>query len=361
MEILNKQKSYFSHLGNINYSQLITIVVAVGLILLCIKDISNYGMQVIKWDLLLISGVVVFIVAVHLAFKIPTKFEEMLERLANRRALQISPEELKELKINLQQINKKLALIMGLFFMVSLLLAFCHRFGFPIPASRVPITLLECAGGFIAGVFFGHMCGYGRLGHFIKIQRITVNIQPGHPDEVGGLKPVGDFYFQQAMVVAMPAVFLAVWLLIMQFGNTQYTNWKTSYAVLLGLNIIVEILVFVIPLLSFHRIMVVEKQKKLVDADILSNEMVLAEHQLAKEEDAHKREVIKDRLSGMTKEYWGIEKMPTWPLTKGTKKVFERYNFTLLVPLMIDMVGRTSIGKTTWWQYASDIFEKVFT
>jgi hypothetical protein len=241
-----------------------------------------------------------------------------------------------------------------------LLLAFFFRFGFPIPAIKVPITVLECTGGFIAGVFFGHMCGYGRLGHLIKMQHITLNMQPGHPDEVGGLKPIGDFYFQQAMVVAMPAVFLAVWLLVMQFGNTRYTHWKTPYAVLLSINIVVQILVFVIPLLSFHRIMVAEKQKQLVKADTLSNEMVLAEHQLSREEDVHKRELIKDRLSFRTKEYWNIEKMPTWPITKRTKELFKRNNFTLLVPLMLEIIGRTSIGKTTWWHGASGLFERVF-
>lgn len=317
-------------------------------------------MQIQEWDLLLMSGAVVFIVAVQMAFKIPGKFDEMLNRLAHRGSLQITHEELKALKVSLQHIDKKLATIMGLFFAFALLFAFSFRFGFPIPSSRVLITLLECGGGFIAGVFFGHMCGYGYLGGLIKKHHITLNIQPGHLDEVGGLKPVGNFYFQQAMIVAMPAVFLAVWLLIMQFGDTRYSGWKTSYAVLLSVNILVEILVFLIPLLSFHRMMVAEKQKQLEEADELSKEITLAEHQLSKEQDAQKREILKDQLSFMTKEYWDIEKLPTWPISKRTKKLFKSNNFTLLIPLIIDIVGRTSIGKTSWWHDASNIFEKIF-
>ncbi len=317
-------------------------------------------MQILKWDLLLMSGAVVFIVAVQMALKIPAKFDEMLNRLTHRGSLQITLEELKALKINLQHIDKKLSTIMGLFFAFALLFAFFFTFGFPLPGTRLPITVLECGGGFIAGVFFGHMCGYGRLGRLIKKHNITLNIQPGHLDEVGGLKLVGDFYFQQAMVVAMPAFFLAVWLLIMQFGDTRYTAWKTSYAILLSVNIIVEILVFVIPMLSFHKMMLAAKQKQLEEADELSKEITLAEHQLSKELDVNKRDLLKDRLSFMTKEYWDIEKLPTWPISKKTKQHFKKNNFTLLMPLMIDIIGRTSIGKTSWWHDASDIFGKMF-
>ena len=316
-------------------------------------------MQILKWDLLLMSGSVIFIVAVQMAFKIPAKFDEMLNRLAHRGALQITAEHLAILKKNLQDTANKLATIMGAFLGFSLLFAFFFAFGFPIPVARVPITLLESAGGFIAGSFFGHMCGYGRLGWLIQKNHITLKIQPGHLDNVGGLKPVGEFYFWQAMVVALPAVFLAVWLLIIQFGDTRYSVWRTPYAVLLIINIMVEILVFVVPLLSFNRMMVTEKQKQLEEADHLSKEIALVEHQLTREQDVHKRELIKDRLSSMTKEYWDIENLPIWPVSKRTKKLFKRNNFTLLIPLLIDMVGRTSIGKASWWHDASGIVEKI--
>jgi hypothetical protein len=359
MGIPNKHKTNLSHFGKINYYRVITITIAVGLILLCLDNISYYGMQIFKWDLLLISGVIVFIVAVQMAFKIPAKFDEMLNRLAHRGVIQCTQKELEILKKKLQHSARKLAILMGIFFALSLFLSFFIAFGFNVLDSRTPIMLLEAGGGFIAGTFFGHMCAYGGLGRAIQKQHIQFRIRPMHPDDVGGLQPIGEFYFSQAMVVAIPAFFLAVWLLIMQFGSVRYAYWKTPYAVLLSINIIVEIFVFLAPLLSFHGMMIAQKQKQLEEADELSKEIELAEHQLSEEQDTDKRNLVKDRLSSMIKEYWAIESLPTWPISKKTRKLFKRNNFTLLIPLLIDIIGRTSIGKTSWWQDASGIFERM--
>ncbi len=358
MSIFDKYKIGGWNLAKINYYRVITIVIAIGLIILCFENIAYYGMQILKWDLLLISGAVIFIIAVQMAFKIPSRLDEMLSRLAHRGALQASQAHFETLKKKLQHSANKLAGIAGAFIAFCLLVAFCFAFGLPVPRARVPITLLEVVGGFIAGAFLGHMCGYGRLGLLIKKNHITLKIEPGHLDGVGGLKPIGDFYFRQAMVAALPALFLAIWLLIIQFGHTRYGVWRTPYAILLAISILVEILVFVVPLLSFHGMMVVEKQKQLEGADELSKEIAFAEHQLTREQDVHKRELIKDRLSSMTKEYWDIERLPTWPVSKRTKKLFKRNNFTLLIPLLIDLVGRTSIGKAPWWHGATEIIEK---
>jgi hypothetical protein len=359
MGILTKYKINAGRLAKINYYQVITIIVAIGLIWLCLNNMIYYGMQIFKWDLLLISGAIVFIIAVQMAFKIPAKLDEMITRLAHRGTLQSTQANLAALKQNLQHTASNLGAVIGALLAFSLLLAFCFAFGFPMPGARVPITLLEVTGGFIAGAFLGHMCGYGRLGWLIHKHKIIIHIQPGHLDGVAGLKPVGDFYFRQAMIAALPAVFLAAWLLIIQFGHTSYSVWRTPYAVLLSIALVVEILVFVVPLISFHRMMVEEKRKQLEEADELSKEIALAEHELTSEQDVQKRELIKDRLSSMTKEYWNIENLPTWPVAKRTRKLFKRNNFTLLIPLIIDMIGRTNIGKAPWWHGASEIIEKV--
>ncbi len=356
MGILNKYKINLLRRYKVNYSHVVTIVVVVGLILLCLSNIRFYGMQISQWDLLLMSGAVVFIIAIPMAFKIPAKFDEMLNRLVHRGALENNTKKLENLKTDLQHSARKLAIIMGIVLAISLLLAFIYRFHF----SRILITILETAGGFIAGTLFGYMCGFGRLGLLIRKHHVLLKIQPGHLDDVGGLKPVGEFYFHQAMVVAMPAVFLAVWLLFFQFGFPRYSGWKTLYAIFLSINIVLEILVFVVPLLSFHSMMVTEKQNELEEADKLSKEIAIVEHQLTREQDVQKRELIKDRLSSMTKEYWDIEKLPTWPISKRTKKLFKRNNFTLLMPLVIDIVGRTSVGQTSLWQDISGIVEKIF-
>ena len=80
--------------------------------------------------------------------------------------------------------------------------------------------------------------------------------------------------------------------------------------------ILIEVLVFLLPLLYFHRVMVAQKKMHLQGADELSQEISLAEHQLTNEQDSRKRELLKDRLSSMTKGYWDIKNLPTWPVAK---------------------------------------------
>ncbi len=54
-------------------------------------------------------------------------------------------------------------------------------------------------------------------------------IDPLHVDGVCGLKLVGEFYFYQAMITALPAVFRAVWWFIFPIWPRDYRRWEELY------------------------------------------------------------------------------------------------------------------------------------
>jgi hypothetical protein len=368
MSASNKDKY---QLGSYNKRyNFITLLLCIALVLFCIISIHNHGMDILKWDLLLISGVATFIPAVRLAFGIPAKLDQMLSRLVHRSTLEITEESLIGLKRKIQRIADIWAKRTGIFVAVTILIAFLNTLRLYSLNSKTGLTWtsvryfmlltgLEVVGGFIAGIFLGGMAGYGRLGWLLKQQDLTLKIQPGDIDGVAGLKPIGEFYFWQAMIAAIPALFLAVWLLIIQFGNTRYEYWRLSYAGLLAIVLVFELLVFWMPLVSFHREMLMQKRLYLKRADELSREMTLLQLQLTMEKDVVNRELLKDKLSSMTKEYWDIEKLPTWPVAVQTKRLFKRNNFALILPLVIELINRTRLGQLMWWKSAMDVVEKV--
>jgi hypothetical protein len=73
------------------------------------------------------------------------------------------------------------------------------------------------------------MASYGQLGWHLNSEPVEVLVQPSHVDGVAGMKPLGEFYFYQAMVVGIPAVFLAVWWFLFPIWPRDYSHWEDSY------------------------------------------------------------------------------------------------------------------------------------
>jgi hypothetical protein len=105
--------------------------------------------------------------------------------------------------------------------------------------------------------------------------------------------------------------------------------------------------------------MVTQKKIFLQNADDLSKEINLIEIELTTEQDAGRRELLKDRLSSITNQYWHLENMPTWPLSLKTKRLFRRNNIALATPLIIHLLSKTNLGKAHWWQKAAEMIEKI--
>lgn len=188
------------------------------------------------------------------------------------------------------------------------------------------------------------MACYGFLKLMLQRNQIGLKVKPGHLDGVSGLKPIGNFYFFQAMITALPAIFLFVWLLIFPFCSryeewscSQYEDWRRPYLGLLAIAIAYEILAFVLPLWLFHEEMAKQKQALLEEADIWSYKIDEIRNQLAIAKTSEEREILKERLSVLTKRYLDIEQMFTWPVDIQTIIKFASTNATLSIPLFIDL------------------------
>ena len=154
-------------------------------------------------------------------------------------------------------------------------------------------------------------------------QRFSIQIQPGHPDGCGGLKPLGDFCFSAAIPLIIGGGFLAIIPILQIIPNLQLDiNWVVSFAAILLLFLVVTplaVMVVFMPLWNIHNNMVEHKkayeekytgQMIALEKEMLTNTSEQGDLQKAKAA-REKREILQslhpDKLP-----------YPTWPFHFGS-------------------------------------------
>jgi len=328
---------------------------ALGLFLLsfCYMEYRRAGLAWSRWDLMLISGVLAFMVALALVQTIPLRMSQTLNRLAKRSVFELSDEALAGLQQKMHQrgqlFSKVGAIVVGLAILAAFLAAYRGAI-----LRQIPLTLLEVFLGTVAGYYVGQMIAYGTLGQLSMSEEVSVNPKPGHIDRAAGLKPIGDYYFFQAMVVAIPCVYIAVWWFLIPL-LPQYRHWRTPYLGLLAVGLLIEILSFLLPMWVFHLIMQRQKLKSLAEADELSKKIAELENRLLSA-DARETSDLQKQLDFQREKYWEIEHMPIWPVDAATRRRFTINNLFLFLPFLSDLVSLSAP-----WKRFLDLLEKFLT
>lgn len=319
--------------------QWIVIFAVVGMLaLLWIYSAVAYK----RLDWLLISGWMSLILAIIFVQKIPQKLEQTLCRLVNRGVLAASEERIEDLQEELEdRLVRYWALAVGGFSALAIAVAFFWAFSLEQLGARIPLFVAEVIGGYVAGCYLGRMACYGTLGFLLRRRNLQLKLMPGHIDGVAGWKPIGDFFFFQAMVVGIPASFLAVWLLLIPLPlfYHQYRIWQEPYITLLLFAIALEAMAFVLPLWSFHREMVRQKRTLLLEADQLAPEIAAIQHRLIETHESEARSALKAQYMDLTAYAKSIEELSVWPVGARTKKLFGLNNIALLIPLLSQYSG----------------------
>src|SRR5262249_9844502 len=324
------------------------------LAILVLNEVWLFGPNPRGWDILLVSGVITFVIGLRVALRIPYQADATLTRLVDRGVLALSPEQLKHTQEDLDTRAETWAHRGGVLVGIALLIAFIVAFGQEL-VEHINLAFLEVLGGYIAGRYRGRMACYGRLRALLQRQNIAVTVQPGHIDGVAGLKPLGDFYFAQAMVIAVPALYLAVWWFIIPLIG-KYSYWREPYLGLLVIVLTVEVLAFLLPLWSFHEAMLAQKARLLGDADTLSRDIATTQMALRAAQSDQERTVLKNRIADMTEQYWAIEQLPTWPVDSRVRRRFTLNNLALFLPLISQSIHVSGI-----WQTILDDVQHILT
>jgi hypothetical protein len=307
-----------------------------------------HGEQVPLWDPMLLSGALTYVLALFYGLQIDDKMRRTIVRLVRRGAL--SAQESKTggdtVRPNgdgtvplenavWQRLREKAgwaSLWCGFVVAAVMLLAFLPYMRARGPGG-LPLVVLEVCLGYIAGRFLGRMLAYGRFGNCLAETGVQVRAQPGHPDEAAGLQPLGQFYFFQATVVAIPAVFVGSWLVILTFWDTDYGGWRIPYLFLLAVSLLFFNCAFLVPLAFFHKVMQDQKRDYSDDADEISRRITSNKARLATVMPDPERSALEKQLAVDTQRYQEIETMPTWPFDVRIRRKYSLGNILLALPI----------------------------
>ena len=314
--------------------------VAIPLLWVSMVGYAGYNLYVWRaalhqWDMLLITGLLALLLGLVYVRHIDEWFEMTVRRLVDRRAIAMNEGGASDL---LERINRSAtlwaramalaaALALGVAFFMSLLEDF--------RPEKALLMIPEVLGAYLAGSYLGRMASYGRLGRVLHDRGVELHLRPDHVDGAAGLKPVGDFYFRQAMVAAIPVAFLGIWVVLFPFWD-RYADWGRPYLFLLVVALALELLAFIAPMLSFHRAMMSKKNQLLSEADRISREIeTLRATPIESDAGADARSA---RVEVLKTRYWAIENMPVWPVDLSTRRRFGRANLILALPLVTRFV-----------------------
>lgn len=300
-------------------------IVLVGVVSVAIvaNELSLAGTDLSYWDWLLVTGFGTWLAAVYHPLLLPDRLTETLTRLVNRGVLN-REENPENLLVVLHRKARHSALVCAVLFVVAIVTAWIVAFRDQVGHHLVLVTL-EAIAAVPVGLFVGRAVSYGLLARRLAKAGLTLTPDPDHLDGAAGLRPIGALYFYQSGLLAIPGAFLAAWWFLIPLLGNRYLYWREPYAGLLFIIVVSEVLVFILPMLSFHRLMLHRKNELFREADELSRRSARSYDADAKESRARR--------------YAAIESMPTWPVDLRIRRRFGLRNALLLIPAVSQALG----------------------
>jgi len=185
--------------------------------------------------------------------------------------------------------------------------------------------------------------------------QFDLKIQFEHPDQCGGLQPLGNLCLWNILIISLPLVFLGGWLLIGKSDTSGFSFYATSwwesilsqakgyekvYTELLWALVPFTILGFILPLWNTHQVMVEKKQEMLARLDEhienITNEWNAAVERIGTLTTAEGNEKLA-RLESARQIYQRQKRLPVWPFNLN---IFLKFASTQVVPLL----SLTSLG-----------------
>lgn len=187
------------------------------------------------------------------------------------------------------------------------------------------VAVLFCT--VLVGLRLGRAVANGFTGRAIKKVSPSFEIVPRHPDGAGGLDSIGRFYLWQAGGLLIPTIWLLMWI----WFPGEYENWLPHFQrLLLFLTFIIWPAVVMLPMCSFHRLIVTWKIKHLEPtiSDIRTDFRKLRANRPQSSYQRQRTQELFNYLHSLTT-------LPDWPLSFRTLTVFG----TVAVPFLAAMLG----------------------
>ena len=185
--------------------------------------------------------------------------------------------------------------------------------------------------------------------------QFTVSVQPTHPDRSGGLGPLGELCFANALILLGPTLYFTAWVVIASSANLfsgfpvlhdqilQFTGLLEAgvfHAALIGL-ILLELVVFLLPLYWVHREMVLQGSGFRQKLDALARQIDEINRELLESPQSMEPARASQRLETLKwlrQVYEDNKKIPAWPFNR---EVVLKFLTSQALPLL----SLTGLGK----------------
>jgi hypothetical protein len=310
--------------------------------------------DVAHWDWLLLSGIITWLIGVELSENLDTVLATMLRSMIDSGTIEVSDREARVIRRKLRRNRQVYQLRAGVTVGAAVLISWLIYGGRYLPyllTHETATISFETLAGVVAGQRLGRMAAYGSLWQLLLHDRqVKLRLMPGHPDGTEGLMGIGRFYFRQSLIAGLPASYLAIWWFLIPVMPPYYSHWRNIYLGLLALAIGFEMLAFILPMRSVHRVMVAERAKKRVDADRLMPRIAAIQQSLISATDRQSRDDLAQEQTLLLDWYARLRKLPTWPVDLSLRRWFTLGNIALFVPFLTYVFGNSQL-----WQQVANV------
>lgn len=302
-----------------------------------------HGSAFALWDWMLLSGLFVFLFGAYVAYSLPQRLERTLAGLIRRQVLVAHPGSIRDVNTALREERIRWRLVGGLVCSLAIALAYAAVLITSFSFDQLAFGILEAVIAFPAGRYLGAMAQCSTLSRALVRHGFEIVVRPTALDSAGGLEAIGHFFFLQASVVSLPALYLSVWLLLIP-AFPRYEGWLLPYCGLLVVALIFTMLAFVLPVWAFHKEMQRQKDAYAARTDEIAGRVNTLNDKLMTTRDQEARRRLRAEVDAETKLYREIEAMPLWPVASATRRRFTINNTLLTFPLVVRGLGQLGAG-----------------
>lgn len=177
-------------------------------------------------------------------------------------------------------------------------------------------------------------------------KKFGLNPRIGHPDMCGGLESMGNLCLLNAVILAIPAIYLGAWVMLVNYQpyKNQYANYYVGLqSGLLAVPILLSTISFFLPVWSAHQIMLAKRREERLKLGALGIRMKTLEEKLknlsaSSAEEIDNCQKISREIESLHQSYNQIWNAPTWPFNAG---ILRKFALAQVVPLL----GLTNLGK----------------
>jgi len=328
-----------------------------GLIGYCGYQAVLAGSSAADWDLRTITAFALLLIAVRAAPRVTSQLDRALKRLHDRGVFSYSERGFECLVETLALRRRRWGPIWGLATGLLIVVAFFLGWRWLTLADgwrwvavagepfRLALLLVELPLLYAVGNHIGSLVMHGGLSGLLRRQGIRSSVLPGHPDGAAGLKPLGDFFFHQALIAGLPAAYVAAWLALVPH-HPATAGTIALYLQLLPVFLLIEVAAFVWPMWCFHRAMLRQKRALAAKADEVWCRISGIRAELEAFTNRSEFRTLSSLLRLELEHFDALEHLPTWPVSREVRRWFAIQNLILVTAPLLGFLGegRERIG-----------------